>query len=103
MIITGETPTYIFGKGGLQESSGEGGSIDQSALFKGITRYNKIVERTDYLAHVLNRAAKVLLSDNPGPVLLSLPYNLQKERVDLELLEQVHTQRRVMERDHQTL
>ncbi len=93
VVITGETPTYIFGKGGLQESSGEGGSIDQSALFKGITRYNKIVERTDYLAHVLNRAAKVLLSDNPGPVLLSLPYNLQKELVDLELLEQVRTQR----------
>ncbi len=101
IVITGETPTYIFGKGGLQESSGEGGSIDQSALFKGITRYNKIVERTDYLAHVLNRAAKVLLSDNPGPVLLSLPYNLQKELVDLELLEQVHTQRRQRAPHHQ--
>ena len=77
-IITGETPTYIFGKGGLQESSGEGGSVDQSALFAGITKYNKIIERTDYLPNVLNRASKVLLSDNSGPVLLSLPYNVQK-------------------------
>ena len=32
IVITGEAPTPIFGRGGLQESSGEGGSIDQTAL-----------------------------------------------------------------------
>ncbi len=93
LIITGETSTHIFGKGGLQESSGEGGSIDQGRLFQGITRYNKIVERTDYLANVLNRAARILLSDSPGPVLLSFPYNVQKEKVDAVLLDGVSTQR----------
>ncbi|MDP2828583.1 MAG: thiamine pyrophosphate-binding protein [Sulfuricellaceae bacterium] len=91
LIITGETSTHIFGKGGLQESSGEGGSIDQAALFKGITRYHKVVERTDYLVHVLNQAAKILLSPLPGPVLLSFPYNVQKEQVDAHLLDRVHT------------
>lgn len=91
LIITGETSTYIFGKGGLQESSGEGGSIDQTALFKGITKYSKIVERTDYLVHVLNQAAKILLSANSGPVLLSFPYNVQKELVDANLLDSIST------------
>jgi acetolactate synthase-1/2/3 large subunit len=95
LIITGETSTYIFGKGGLQESSGEGGAIDQVALFKGITRYNKIVERTDYLENVLNQAAKILLSDQPGPVLLSFPYNLQKEMVDDAILDRIESYRRV--------
>ncbi len=90
LIITGETSTHIFGKGGLQESSGEGGSIDQAALFKGITKYNKIIERTDYLVHVLNQAAKILLSRNSGPVLLSFPYNVQKELVEESLLDRVH-------------
>lgn len=93
LAITGEAPTYIFGRGGLQESSGEGGSIDQYALFQGITRYNKIVERTDYLANVLNTTAKILLSDNPGPVLLSIPYNVQQELVDADLLERIKTRR----------
>ena len=93
LIITGETSTYIFGKGGLQESSGEGGSIDQVALFKGITKYNKVIERTDYLANVLNRAAKILLSDNSGPVLLSFPYNIQKELVDDSILEHIKTEK----------
>ena len=93
LIITGETSTHIFGRGGLQESSGEGGAIDQNELFKSITRYNKIVERTDYLPQVLNQASRILLSDNPGPVLLSFPFNVQKEMVDASILDKVVTQR----------
>jgi acetolactate synthase-1/2/3 large subunit len=93
LVITGETSTHIFGKGGLQESSGEGGSIDQDELFKSITRYRKVVERTDYLANVLNLASKVLLSPNSGPVLLCLPFNVQQELVDAELLDSVVTER----------
>jgi acetolactate synthase-1/2/3 large subunit len=89
LAITGEAPTYIFGKGGLQESSGEGGSIDQVALFAGITRYHKLIERTDYLPTVLNQAAKHLLSKTPGPVVLSIPYNVQKEMVDAAILDQI--------------
>jgi acetolactate synthase-1/2/3 large subunit len=93
LVVTGETSTHIFGKGGLQESSGEGGSIDQAELFKSITRYRKVVERTDYLANVLNRASKVLLSPNSGPVLLCLPFNVQQEMVDADLLDRVDTER----------
>ena len=96
IIITGETSTHIFGKGGLQESSGEGGSIDQDALFKGITRYNKVVERTDYLENVLNQASKILLADSSGPVLLSFPYNVQKELVDDSILDNVITEKRTI-------
>lgn len=90
LVITGETATYIFGKGGLQESAGEGGAIDQMTLFAGITRYRKLIERTDYLGQVLNQATQALLGPDPGPVLLSIPYNVQKEEVDAALLEQVH-------------
>ena len=91
LAVTGEAPTYIFGKGGLQESSGEGGSISQEDLFRPITRYSKMIERTDYLPNVLNRAAKILLSDSAGPVLLSIPYNVQKELVDESMLQQIRT------------
>lgn len=90
LVVTGETSTYIFGKGGLQESSGEGGAIDQVDLFRGITRYCKLIERTDYLGQVLNQATQALFSNQPGPVLLSIPYNVQKEQVDDDLLDQVN-------------
>jgi acetolactate synthase-1/2/3 large subunit len=89
LIVTGETSTSIFGKGGLQESSGEGGSIDQVSLFRGITRYHRVVERTDYLLQVLRQTAKILLAPNPGPVLLSFPYNIQKELVAADLLDTI--------------
>ncbi|OYY95431.1 MAG: acetolactate synthase [Hydrogenophilales bacterium 28-61-23] len=92
LIITGETSTYIFGKGGLQESSGEGGAIDQGALFSSITRYHKLIERTDYLGQVLNQATRALFSREPGPVLLSIPYNVQKEMVEDDVLDQLHIQ-----------
>lgn len=95
LIITGEAPTYIFGKGGLQESSGEGGTIDQLALFKGITKYNRIVERTDYLENVLVQASNILLGENPGPVLLSFPFNVQRESVDDSILDGINFNRRI--------
>lgn len=89
IVITGEAPTHIFGRGGLQESSGEGGSIDQTALFSGVTRYHKLIERTDYITNVLNQAARQLVSDVPGPVVLSIPVNVQKELVDVSILEKL--------------
>ncbi len=98
LAITGETSTYIFGRGGLQESSGEGGAIDQGALFASITRYHKLIERTDYLGQVLNQATQALLGREPGPVLLSIPYNVQKETVDDSVLEQIHFPRKATAR-----
>ncbi len=90
LAITGETPTYSFGKGALQESSGEGACINQLDIFRGITRYNNIVQRTDYILNVLRTATGILTSRNPGPVLLSFPYNILKETADEGLLDQIH-------------
>ena len=90
LALTGETPTYSFGKGALQESSGEGSCINQHDLFRGITKYNSLVQRTDYLLTVLRKTTGILLSKNPGPVLLSFPYNILKETVDSSLLDHIN-------------
>lgn len=90
LALTGETPTYSFGKGALQESSGEGSCINQHDIFRGITKYNSLVQRTDYILTVLRKTTGVLLSKNPGPVLLSIPYNVLKETVDSSLLEHIN-------------
>lgn len=89
LALTGEAPTHIFGRGGLQESSGEGGSIDQTALFCGVARYHKLIERTDYLSNVLNQAMRKLLADVAGPVVLSMPVNVQTEWVDVSTLDRL--------------
>ena len=90
LALTGETPTYSFGKGALQESSGEGACINQHDLFRGITKYNSLIQRTDYLLTVLRKTTGTLLSKNPGPVLLSIPFNLMKETVDSALLDHIN-------------
>lgn len=100
LALTGETATYIFGRGGLQESSGEGGSVDQAELFRPITRYRRVVERTDYLESVLNQAVAALQGEPPGPVLLALPYNVQKEAVDSGLLERIRRAPPTVQPDH---
>ncbi len=89
LAITGETPTYSFGKGALQESTGEGSCINQLDLFRGITRYNSIVQRTDYIVNILRNVTGILTSGNPGPVLLSFPYNVLKETVEESLLDHI--------------
>ena len=90
LALTGETPTYSFGKGALQESSGEGSCINQQDIFRGITKYNIVIQRTDYLLTVLRKTTGILLSKSPGPVLLSFPYNLLKETVDSGLLDHIN-------------
>lgn len=89
LAITGETPTYSFGKGALQESSGQGHSINQNYIFRGITKYHTIVQRTDYILKILREVTSILLSKNPGPVLLSFPYNVLKETVDKALIDNI--------------
>lgn len=91
LAITGETPTYSFGKGALQESSGEGTAVNQNYIFRGVTKYHKLVQRIDYLPHVLRSAASTLYSAVPGPVLLSFPYNVLREKVDANILEDIET------------
>ncbi len=90
IAFTGETPTYSFGKGALQESSGQGHSINQNYIFKGITKYHTIVQRTDYILKIFRNVTKILLSKNPGPVLLSFPYNVLKETIDESILNDIH-------------
>jgi acetolactate synthase-1/2/3 large subunit len=89
IAFTGETPTYSFGKGALQESSGQGHSINQNYIFKGITKYHTIVQRTDYILKIFRNVTKILLSKNPGPVLLSFPYNVLKETIDENILNEI--------------
>ncbi|MDD5153197.1 MAG: thiamine pyrophosphate-binding protein [Desulfovibrionales bacterium] len=91
LAITGETPTYSFGKGALQESSGEGTAVNQNYIFRGVTKYHKLVQRIDYLPHVLRSATSALYAAVPGPVLLSFPYNVLREKVDADILEDIET------------
>ncbi|MCX7897404.1 MAG: thiamine pyrophosphate-binding protein [Rhodocyclaceae bacterium] len=79
LALCGETSTTLFGRGGLQEASGEGGAIDLLQLLAPVTRYAKRIERADYLPQVFQQAALALRGAEAGPVALIVPFNVQRE------------------------
>lgn len=89
LAITGETSTWIFGRGGLQEGSGQGGAIDLAALFSGITRTHRRIDNADLLAQALSEAAHTLRQPVTGPAVLILPYDVQKAMVEESLLDAI--------------
>lgn len=89
LAITGETSTWIFGKGGLQEGSGQGGSFDLTAMLSGITRYHCRIDRLDMLLPALRQTAHILQAARSGPVCLVLPYDIQKMTVEEDLLDDI--------------
>jgi acetolactate synthase I/II/III large subunit len=79
IVFTGQVATKSFGKGAFQESSSEG--VDIVDLFKRVTRYSTLAFRADRLPDVWQKALRTALGGRPGPVHLSLPADVQEQRL----------------------
>lgn len=73
VIIAGQTSTYHLGREAFEE-------FDLVSIFKPITKYSYQVERTEKIPEILRRAFKVALSGRQGPVFLSIPQDLLREK-----------------------
>ncbi len=63
--------------------------LDQTSMFKGITKESITVTNPDQMAHTIRRAFRVATTGKPGPVHIRLPYDvLQGEVVDPRLYAQ---------------
>ena len=80
VVLTGQVATKSFGRGALQESSTEG--VDIVDVFKQVTRYSTLVFRADRLPATWHKALRMALGGRPGPVHLSLPADVQGERIE---------------------
>ncbi|MCA3262368.1 MAG: thiamine pyrophosphate-binding protein [Telmatospirillum sp.] len=56
--------------------------LDQTALFKPVTKWNKVIDRAGEIPATLRRAFREATSGRPGAVHLGLPYDVQKDPVD---------------------
>jgi acetolactate synthase-1/2/3 large subunit len=79
IVLTGQVATKAFGKGALQESSSEG--VDTVELFKQVTRYSTLAFRPDRLPSIWHKALRMAMGGRPGPVHLSLPADVQEQKV----------------------
>ena len=58
--------------------------LDQEALFKPLTKWNKVIDRSDALPRAVRRAFRAATTGRSGAVHLGLPMDVQKGAVDAD-------------------
>lgn len=86
LVITGDTHTYMFGRGVLQEIERHH-DTDFPRIMEPIVKRYWQVNRVDRLPHIMQRAFNYMLTGRPGPVLIDLPMDVQSAAAEVEISE----------------
>ncbi len=86
LLITGDTHTYMFGKGVLQEIERRQDAHNLKVLEPLVKRCWQVTD-VKQLPTVLQRAFNLMLSGRRGPVLIALPMDVQADEADVTLPE----------------
>ena len=81
LAIVGQVPRALEGKGGFQDSSGRGRTVDALAMWRAMTKYAARLDRAGAFWQTLEEAARAALSGRPGPAVLLVP----RDAYDLEV------------------
>ncbi len=84
LVISGETSTYMFGRGVLQEIERTHDANFPRMLEPVVKRWWQVTA-VEQLPHILDRAFNQMLSGRRGPVLISLPMDVQARSADVEM------------------
>ena len=84
LVITGQVPTSIYGKGTFQDSTKEG--VDSVDMFDPITKFSTMIISKYKMPETLREAFRKALSGKKGPVHLSYPKDIMGEEVEDTLL-----------------
>jgi len=88
LVFTGDVHTYMFGRGVLQEIDRKAWA-DLSTLFEPITKRQWQVTRVDQLARIMPQAYALAAGGRPGPVLISVPMDVQADAADVPVAQKV--------------
>ncbi|MEM2905567.1 MAG: thiamine pyrophosphate-binding protein [Candidatus Bathyarchaeia archaeon] len=83
VLVTGETHTYMFGTGVLQEVERHHWADFQSVM-RPITKRSWLLTRVDQVAKVIEQAFRTAVSGRPGPVHIAMPMDVQAESAEVE-------------------
>jgi acetolactate synthase I/II/III large subunit len=92
LVITGQVGITAIGKGGLQEATGEGRTIDHVEFFDGITKYSTRILSTSRLREAFRNSLRVALNGRPGPAHLDIMAHVflnETEEDDSSLIEKI--------------
>ena len=84
LVITGQVPTSIYGKGTFQDSTKEG--VDSVAMFEPITKYSEMIMSRYKMPETVREAFRIAFSGKKGPVHLSYPKDIMEAEIEDTLL-----------------
>ncbi len=84
LVITGQVPTSIYGKGTFQDSTKEG--VDSVDMFDPITKFSTMIISKYKMPETLREAFRKALSGKKGPVHLSYPKDIMEAEIEDTLL-----------------
>ncbi|MER7195828.1 thiamine pyrophosphate-binding protein [Streptomyces flaveolus] len=76
LVLAGQVPTHMFGRGGLQDSSGGNWSIDAVQAFTSAVKMAALISDPGQLPHLFTRALRTAAEAPAGAALLVLPSNV---------------------------
>jgi acetolactate synthase-1/2/3 large subunit len=76
LVLAGQVPTTVFGRGGLQDSSGGNWSIDTVQVFTSAVKLAALLSDPGQLPHLFARAVRTATDAPAGAALLVLPGNV---------------------------
>lgn len=94
LVITAQVGTATIGKGGLQEATGLGRSIDHCELFSTMTKASMRISGPSMLADGVANALRLAMNGRPGPVHLDIPadvFSAESEAVVPKRVERLRT------------
>ena len=84
LVITAQVGNSAIGKGGLQEATGQGRTVDHVEIFDGMTKYSTLVNNGIKLNQSFNNAIKLALNGRPGPVHLDITADTFASEIEVD-------------------
>ncbi len=84
LVITGQVPTSIYGKGTFQDSTKEG--VDSVTMFDPVTKFSTMIVSRQKMPELLREGIRKAFSGKKGPVHLSYPKDIMEAEVEDSLL-----------------
>lgn len=84
IAVSGETHTYMFGRGVLQENERQHWA-DAFSVMRPVTKRVWRVTRVDQVPFVIRQAFNISITGRPGPVHIFMPMDIQADSADVEI------------------
>lgn len=84
LVITANVGTSAIGKGGLQEATGEGRTVNHVEIFEGMTKYSSFIFDVNKLEPGFRKAVKEALNGRPGPAHIDITANTFAGKTEID-------------------